>query len=502
MALTMQPVDLREFTYQGQQYAYEPNTLRFAPVGRTNERLTRHLDEAERPRTILKELPKGGISFITLNVAHDCNMACPYCFAKQGLYGGKERKLMDVEAARKSVDWLFQQAGEKPEVYLRFLGGEPLMNVPVIRQAAEYAEDKANRSGKRVYMSINTNGTLFNREIEQLLKDHRMTVSISMDGTRAAHNTFRIFRNGRGTYDAVVRNIEKFLDIDPHTMINATLTASNLDVDEYAELFRSLGVKLIRYALVGTAVPEIAVAKEQKLAQLIAAYDRLAEAYRDQLLRGDVWYLADFYKYFGNFRNLEKRHNRCGAGTAYVNVDVDGNVNLCHRFTTDGTQRIGSIDRTTVDVPLGIRRREQGDATSASVPSGPEVSKLTGQPGVRALQLLGESERPKGTAVPAHLHKQLDGTPFFEQTESTAGVKNANVCARCDIRYVCGGSCFHDGEILYGDLFGGPDGFKCEIDRHLAKISMWLLDTIFEHDPSLLGRLDDLHLRSQQHHAE
>ncbi|GAA1973011.1 radical SAM protein [Kitasatospora viridis] len=494
--------DLREFSYQGESYAFEPKSLKFRPTGRDNPRLAQHFEEVSTREPVLRPMPAGGISFITLNVAHDCNMACPYCFAKQGLYGGRDRKLMDSESARRSVDWLFEQAGQKPEVYLRFLGGEPLMNVPVIREAALYAEEKARQSGKRIYMSINTNGTLFNADIAKMLTDHRMTVSISMDGTRAAHNTFRVFRNGTGTYDAVVRNVGRFLAVDPDTMINATLTAENLDVDEYAELFRSLGVKMVRFAVVGTAVPEIAVAKEEKLARLLAAYDRLAVTYRDQLLSGDVWYLADFYKYFGNFRTLEKRHNRCGAGTAYVNVDVDGNVNLCHRFTTDGTQRIGKVTSKTVDVPLGIRTRDQLQATSASVPSGPEVSQLTGQPGIRALKLAGEEPKMRGASVPAHLHRQLDGTAFFEQIDSTAGVTSANVCAGCDIRHVCGGSCFHDGEILYGDLFGGPDGFKCEVDRHLAKISMWLLDSIFQHDPTLLDRLDDLHLRSQQHHAE
>ncbi|MEU8926710.1 radical SAM protein [Kitasatospora sp. NPDC048545] len=502
MSMGITPVERREFAYQGERYTFRPNGLQFEPVGRSNERLANHFESVAARQPDLRPLPKGGISFITLNVAHDCNMACPYCFAKQGLYGGRERKLMDEESARRSVDWLFDQAGEKPEVYLRFLGGEPLMNVPVIRKAAEYAEAKAEQTGKRIYMSINTNGTLYNAEIAQLLKDHRMTVSISMDGTRAAHNTFRVFRNGKGTYDAVVRNVKKFLEVDPDTMINATLTAANLDVDEYAALFRDLGVKMVRFAMVGTAVPEIAVAKEEKLAHVLAAYDRLARSYRDQLLSGDVWYLADFYKYFANFRNLEKRHNRCGAGTAYVNVDVDGNVNLCHRFTTDGTQRIGKVASRAVDVPLGIRTRDQLQPTAASVPSGPEVSQLTGQPGIRALKLLGEKDTSGRSSVPAHLHKQLDGTPFFNQSDSVAGVVNANVCAGCDIRYVCGGSCFHDGEILYGDLFGGPDGFKCEVDRHLAKISMWLLDSIFEHDPVLLDRLDDLHLRSQQHHAE
>lgn len=490
----------RRFTYKGRDFEFDPDTLRFKALGRTNANHAKYHSGSGESSAL--EPPSGGVNFVTLNIAHDCNMACPYCFAKQGLYGGTERSLMNESTACRAIDWLFEQAGEKQEVFLRFLGGEPFLNVSVMRHAALYAEQSARDRGKQLFLSVNTNGTIFNQDIARLIKQHRMTVSISMDGTRDAHNTFRVFRSGKGTYDTVVRNLERFLACDPYTMVNATLTAENLDVNEYAALFRSLGVRLIRFAMVGTAIPGIALAEEERLLQVLASYDRLAETFRRDLLRGEVWYLADFYKYFDGLRTLTKRHNRCGAGVSYVNIDVRGNVNLCHRFTTDATQRVGHIDRAEVLVPLGIRRRSQLGETAASVPSGAEVSKLTGTPSARALAGLSEAAVARDRRLPVHVHRQLDGRPFFEQAESTAGRVAANVCARCDIRYLCGGSCFHDGEILYGDLFGGPDGFKCEVDRHLAKIAMWIFDAVFERDPSLLGRLDSLHLRSQQHHAD
>jgi sulfatase maturation enzyme AslB (radical SAM superfamily) len=485
---------LRRFDYQGTPIEFEPGSLRFRPLDHENPALEQRFAEAQRTPAARRAPFKGGINFATLNVAHDCNMACPYCFAKQGLYGGRVRQLMDEDTARRSIDWLFERAGDKPEVYLRFLGGEPLMNVPVIEASAAYAEELGRRTGKQVFLSLNTNGTIFTRRIDELLRRHRITVSISMDGTREAHDVYRIFRNGTGTYDRVVRNLERFLACDPNTMINATLTTHNVDVDASAALFRAEGINLVRFALVGTAIDGIAVAQEERLERLLGSYDRLAERYRRELLSGDVWYLADFYKYLGGFRDLEKRYSRCGAGTTYVNIDVEGGVNLCHRFTTDATQKVGDVDGGDPLVPLAIHRRDQLGATSATSPSGAGVSKLTGQPGVRA------GERPRHR-TPLHLHRQLDGTPFFEQDSSTAGVADANVCATCDIRYLCGGSCFHDGEIHFGDLFGGPDGFKCAVDRHLAKIAMWLLDGVYAADPAILDRLDALHLRSQQHHA-
>ena len=453
-----------EFTYRGEAFQFLPDVLHFAKGTNTHFR-PQHV--AAQPHA-----PETGINFITLNIAHDCNMACPYCFAKQGLYGGP-RKMMTPEVARRSVDWLLQVSASRADCYVRFLGGEPLMNVPVMRDTMAYASAKGEEAGKRVHFSINTNGTIYNDDIGELLHDYRAQISISIDGTEAAHNRHRIFRNGSGTYSIVVQNVPKLLACDPLAMVNGTITSDTVDVCEYARSLRELGFQLVRFAIVGTSDASMAVRQEELLARLRDQYDQLADYYMSELDSGHVWYLADFYKYMPNLRAGQLRGNRCGAGTSYVNIDVDGQVHLCHRFTADRTQHVGSVSTGAPAVEKNVTKVFQLMTKLPSAPSG----KVT-------------------PANPVFRHRQLDGTLFFEQSTSAAGGENP--CHACDIRHLCGGYCYHDGEILFGNLHGGPDGIKCEVDRHIAKITMWILDRLGYSSP-VLDRLDHLHNNSLQH---
>jgi sulfatase maturation enzyme AslB (radical SAM superfamily) len=475
----MEPkTDQSTFHYKETEFTFDIDKLRFS-ARRKDQSMPVNCSLQGADETSMPHDPaKPGINFVTLNIAHDCNMACPYCFAKQGLYGGP-RRMMKPETAHRAVDWLIQQSGTKKDCYLRFLGGEPFMNLDVMESTIQYALAKGAMHGKNIHFSVNTNGTLFSEKIAHLLNSYSIIVSVSMDGTEEAHNVHRIFRSGLGTYQVVARNLERFVQCDPRVMINCTITADNVDVYSYAKLFRELGISLMRFAIVGDPNHKIAVRAADLLQRIRMQYDMLADAYLEDLLRGDVWYVADFYKYFENLRSLSRRTHRCGAGTTYVNIDVEGVVHLCHRFTADSNQTIGTISSQNIIPPAGIVQMNQ------LLPMMPKVSSQSKQ----------ESQPAPTSAddLPA-IHKRLDGSPMIHKQHGPA----PNLCSICDIKYLCGGSCFHDGQMLYGDLHGGPDPFKCEVDRHLARISMWLLDQLSGR-PEVLTRLDELHYQSIQH---
>ena len=473
--------DVVEFGFREKRYLFSPETLAVAMPDAG--------DSAQEPTPNHAPSEVGGINFITLNIAHDCNMACPYCFAKQGLYGG-EREMMTEETARRSVDWLLRESGAKADCYLRFLGGEPFLNLRVMRDTMSYANEVAARSGKKVHFSVNTNGTLFNSEIQELFEQFKLRVSISIDGTREAHNVHRIFRSGRGTYDVVVDNVDKFLASDPTAMVNGTITSSNLNIYDYIVEFRRLGFRSIRFALVGTADAGVAVRREELLESLRVQYDRVADKYLSDVLAGDVWYFADFYKYFEGLRYRRRRGHRCGAGTTYANVDVSGSVHLCHRFTADKTQVVGNIvSGTNVDESILVMNQLR-----KVMPSMPSGSGAATNGGLVSLKRKGGARAPQVRSNAAG-HHQLDGANLsdFMLDEIT------NPCAVCDIRALCGGSCFHDGETLFGDLHGGPDVFKCEVDRHLAKTAIWLVDHIAAGAPAAFARLEHLHRLGSEH---
>ena len=76
----------------------------------------------ERP-TVVKAL--------CLHIAHDCNLACRYCFAEEGEYHGR-RAIMPYEVGKAALDFLIKASGNRRNLEVEFLGGEPLWYFDVV----------------------------------------------------------------------------------------------------------------------------------------------------------------------------------------------------------------------------------------------------------------------------------------------------------------------------------------------------------------------------------
>ena len=77
------------------------------------------------------------VKALCLHIAHDCNLACQYCFAEEGEYHGR-RALMSFEVGKKALDFLIANSGNRRNLEVDFFGGEPLMNWQVVKQLVEY----------------------------------------------------------------------------------------------------------------------------------------------------------------------------------------------------------------------------------------------------------------------------------------------------------------------------------------------------------------------------
>ena len=95
------------------------------------------------------------VKALCLHIAHDCNLACQYCFAEEGEYHGR-RALMTFEVGKKALDFLIANSGNRRNLEVDFFGGEPLMNWQVVKQLGRGAQqeipfhtDHQRRSVKR-----------------------------------------------------------------------------------------------------------------------------------------------------------------------------------------------------------------------------------------------------------------------------------------------------------------------------------------------------------------
>ena len=75
-----------------------------------------YIDQFKNRQTVVKAL--------CLHIAHDCNLACQYCFAEEGEYHGR-RALMSFEVGKKALDFLVKNSGNRINLEVDFFGGEP-----------------------------------------------------------------------------------------------------------------------------------------------------------------------------------------------------------------------------------------------------------------------------------------------------------------------------------------------------------------------------------------
>lgn len=196
-------------------------------------------------------------SLLVLGLTERCNLDCSYC-CYSGRFEGQRthgNRVMSLETAKKAIRQLLdQQPARKGRSPITFYGGEPLLEFDLLRQCVEFAEQDAAERGKQVRFSITTNGTLMNDEVVDFLVEHDFLVLVSLDGCREAHDRYRVFPNGKGSFDLVLRNLYRFAEKYPGYLkrgINVTL-APPLVLKETAELVDSLAphYPIIRASLV------------------------------------------------------------------------------------------------------------------------------------------------------------------------------------------------------------------------------------------------------------
>jgi len=137
-----------------------------------------------------------------------CNLDCSYCFflSKELLYPGSRFRMAD-ELLETYVRQLIEAHSRAPVVEIAWQGGEPtLMGLDFFRRSVELV-DHYLQPGQQAAYTIQTNGTKLDGEWAAFLRQHEFLVGISIDGPREVHDTFRVTRGGRGSFDQVMRGL-------------------------------------------------------------------------------------------------------------------------------------------------------------------------------------------------------------------------------------------------------------------------------------------------------
>lgn len=282
---------------------------------------------------VLAKKDADSIKALCLHVSHDCNLSCEYCFASKGDYKSG-RRLMTKDIALKAVDYLVSNSGYRHNIEIDFFGGEPLMNFDTVKEVVAYGRELENKTGKKFYFTITTNGILLDEEKINFINKYIDNVVISIDGRKEVHDSIRYDRAGRGTYDRIVPLAQKLVGgrNGKSYFVRGTFTSRNKDFSkDVMHLAEDLGFREISVEPVVGSGDELFI-KEQDIPDILNEYEKFAAEYLKCLQEGSSFRFYHFNLNLYEGPCIYKRITACGAGFEYLAVSPEGYLYPCHQF--------------------------------------------------------------------------------------------------------------------------------------------------------------------------
>lgn len=286
---------------------------------------------------------------VTLSLTHNCNLACRYCYA-----GSKYHRDMSSETAFKILDFAMTQTNNGQPIQINFFGGEPFLCFDLMRELADYALQISSKSGQVVSLGVTTNGTLLNNSALKFLLDYDVDLCISLDGPAVIHDSQRVFKNGKGSFEKVVYNLNKALSELTSVQVNAVYGPSTLSaLPDVIDFFIDLNLPVIHLnpdiitRWNADACHALASSFEQVADRYILSYQRGRELAVNVLDGKAILFMKGGYE----------PDDLCGMGETEFGFAPSGNIYACERFIgndDDPRFRLGNI-HTGVDIKRRCR---------------------------------------------------------------------------------------------------------------------------------------------------
>lgn len=281
-----------------------------------------------------KSANEGNMNNITFCLTEDCNLRCKYCYE----VNKNNKRKMNFSVAQKTIDFVLSERNlyNREGVIWEFIGGEPLLEVKLADQISDYIKIRMrelNHPWENKYIfHFSTNGILYHtQEFQNYLSKNRghVSVGISIDGNKVKHDKQRIYKNGKGSYDDVVRNVKLWQEQFPNASTKATFSHDDIPYlkDSVISLW-NIGIKKVMANIVLENVWD----KNDP-----AIFESQLKDLADYVIKNEIWkkpgYTVRFFDpYVGlPLKNIDMYKRYCGAGIMLA-VDCDGNFFPCIRF--------------------------------------------------------------------------------------------------------------------------------------------------------------------------
>ncbi len=264
----------------------------------------------------------------TIFVTEKCNLRCTYCY-ERGMDRGKS---MDINTANKTIDFICKNIKNEEldiPLYIVFHGGEPLINFKLVKHIHKELSKRVLE--RKIIYDMTTNATYLDEEIINFMCKNIDNISISIDGTKKFHDKNRIFSNGDGSYDLVIKNAKRFLDIGKDVRVRMTYTT-----DTISELYESIA-QIVRYGFTNI----VPIADFMSLNWTNNHIDIINE---------QISKLINLKKEHPNIdislldiKNLNIKKGDCFGGIVSFAIDVNGDIFPCTFSVGDNEFKLGSV---------------------------------------------------------------------------------------------------------------------------------------------------------------
>ena len=284
------------------------------------------------------------VKALCLHIAHDCNLACRYCFAEEGEYHGR-RALMTYEVGKQALDFLIANSGNRRNLEVDFFGGEPLMNWQVVKDLVAYGRQQEKLYNKKFRFTLTTNGVLLDDEVMEFANQEMDNVVLSIDGRKEVHDFMRPFRKGAGSYDLVVSKFLKFAESrgEKSYYARGTFTRHNLDFSKDVLHLADLGFDQISVEPVVADEKEEYALRWEDIPRICEEYDILAKEMIKRRKEGKGFNFFHFMIDLTGGPCVYKRLSGCGSGTEYLAVTPWGDLYPCHQFVGEEKFLMGNV---------------------------------------------------------------------------------------------------------------------------------------------------------------
>ena len=300
---------------------------------------------APAPETDTQQDPKRSLNRLILHLSNDCNLRCVYCYANGGNYRSS-RDLMSKETLDRIIDVIYREYDHVDRI--QYFGGEPLLNIALIDHGCRRMREIEQSRGSDIDFGIVINGTLINDRFVELVKEHRIVVTVSYDGDPAINDRLRPFPNGTGSSEVILNNIRKLKDATgqpstievTYTQYHADAGISPLDtVDRIKEQFPDVLVHVVPAG--GSCDCDFI------LRDLSSFPDSIREICDRRLAQPDK--PINLYMTASQiFEELDQKDTPfrsyiCDAGIGTLSITTKGNIFPCFMLTDLGELHLGNV---------------------------------------------------------------------------------------------------------------------------------------------------------------